>query len=57
MISVYLQINEINSLLTKSIKENRSQKAQLYYLIHKDIVSFYLNSEKLKEYTKKSNSG
>lgn len=52
MISVYLQINEINSLLTKSIKENESKKDQLYYLINKDIVSFYLNSEQLKEHTK-----
>jgi len=57
MISVYLQINEINSLLTKSIKENGSQKDQLYYLINKDIISFYLNSEQLKEYTKNQTLG
>ena len=52
MISVYLQINEINALLTKNIKENEFKKNKQYYLINKDIVSFYLNSKEIEEYTK-----
>ena len=52
MISVYLQINEINALLTKNIKEDEFTKNKQYYLINKDIVSFYLNSKEIEEYTK-----
>ena len=51
--SVYLQINEINDLLAKSLKENETQINQPYYLINKDIVSFYLKFEELEQkYTK-----
>ena len=51
--SVYLQINEINDLLAKSLKENETQINQQYYLINKDIVSFYLKFEELEQkYTK-----
>jgi hypothetical protein len=52
IISVYLQINEINDFLTKSLKGNKTQISQPYYLINKDIVSFYLNSKEIEEYTK-----
>ena len=50
--SVYLQINEINDLLTKSPKGNETQINQQYYLINKDIASFYLKFEELEKYTK-----
>ena len=52
IISVYLQVNEINDLLTKSLKENETKMNQPYYLVNKDIISFYLKFVEIEKYTK-----